>query len=193
MCRSNGLQTCPVYAECHISTQILADLRAFVLSISIWVQILWYDIKRDHNFFLSVIIIIQGYYKRNRQFQHFIKTKLFKISTLTMNGFVEKLWKFYHCSPWRRKQREVRNYLDANLPQRWIGWQHATHMLATPKSRSNTLWLLFMGICHRQGFVPPVPVTLDDLKQRITTATAGVDVNACLARIRPALWYMPCD
>jgi hypothetical protein len=24
-------------------------------------------------------------------------------------------------------------------------------------------------------FVPPVPVTLDDLKQRITTATAGVD------------------
>jgi hypothetical protein len=24
-------------------------------------------------------------------------------------------------------------------------------------------------------FVPPVPVSLDDLKQRITTATAGVD------------------
>jgi hypothetical protein len=24
-------------------------------------------------------------------------------------------------------------------------------------------------------FVPPVPVTLDDLKQRITTTTAGVD------------------
>jgi hypothetical protein len=24
-------------------------------------------------------------------------------------------------------------------------------------------------------FVPPVPVTLDDLKQHITTATAGVD------------------
>jgi hypothetical protein len=24
-------------------------------------------------------------------------------------------------------------------------------------------------------FVPPVPVTLDDLKQRTTTATAGVD------------------
>jgi hypothetical protein len=24
-------------------------------------------------------------------------------------------------------------------------------------------------------FIPPVPVTLDDLKQRITTATAGVD------------------
>jgi hypothetical protein len=44
----------------------------------------------------------QGYYKRNRQFQHFIKHKLFKIPTLTMHGFVEKLWKFvtatYRCS-----------------------------------------------------------------------------------------------
>jgi hypothetical protein len=33
----------------------------------------------------------------------------------------------------------------------------------------------FMGICQRQGLHPSVPVTLDDLKQRITTATAGVD------------------
>jgi hypothetical protein len=37
---------------------------------------------------------MQGYYKRNTQFQHFIKHKLFKILTLTMHGFVEKLWKF---------------------------------------------------------------------------------------------------
>jgi hypothetical protein len=66
-------------------------------------------------------------HKRNRQFQHFIKPRLFKISTLTMHGFVEKLWKFYHCNPWC-KQREVRhvtsqerNYFDANLPQRGIG------------------------------------------------------------------------
>jgi hypothetical protein len=47
-------------------------------------------------------IHIQGYYKRNRQFKHFIKPKLFKISTLTMHGFVEKLCKFvtstYRCS-----------------------------------------------------------------------------------------------
>jgi hypothetical protein len=28
-----------------------------------------------------------------------------------------------------------------------------------------------------KDFVPPVPVTLDDLKQRITTATAGVDAD----------------
>jgi hypothetical protein len=38
--------------------------------------------------------VIQGHYKRNKQFQHFIKPRLFKISTLTMHGFVEKLWKF---------------------------------------------------------------------------------------------------
>jgi hypothetical protein len=26
-----------------------------------------------------------------------------------------------------------------------------------------------------KDFIPPIPVTLDDLKQRITTATAGVE------------------
>jgi hypothetical protein len=31
------------------------------------------------------------------------------------------------------------------------------------------------GHIRDKVFVPPVPVTLDDLKQRITTATAGVD------------------
>jgi hypothetical protein len=45
---------------------------------------------------------IQGDYKRNRQFQHFIKPKLVKISALTTHGFVEKLWRFvtatYRCS-----------------------------------------------------------------------------------------------
>jgi hypothetical protein len=31
------------------------------------------------------------------------------------------------------------------------------------------------GYVKDKVFVPPVPVSLDDLKQRITTATAGVD------------------
>jgi hypothetical protein len=44
-----------------------------------------------------------------------------------MQGFVQKLWKFYH-----------------------------------------------------KVFVTPIPVTLDDLKQRITTATAGVDEDTCM-------------
>jgi hypothetical protein len=42
----------------------------------------------------NISILIQGYYKRNRQFKHFIKPKIFKILTLTMHGFEEKLWKF---------------------------------------------------------------------------------------------------
>jgi hypothetical protein len=41
-----------------------------------------------------LIPIIQGYYKRNRQFQHFINPKLFKISTLMMHGFVENSGSF---------------------------------------------------------------------------------------------------
>jgi hypothetical protein len=34
---------------------------------------------------------------------------------------------------------------------------------------------LLWGYVKDKVFVPPVPVTLADLKQRITTATAGVD------------------
>jgi hypothetical protein len=35
--------------------------------------------------------------------------------------------------------------------------------------------LFLWGYVKNEVFVPPVPVSLDDLKQRITTATAGVD------------------
>jgi hypothetical protein len=31
------------------------------------------------------------------------------------------------------------------------------------------------GYVKDKAFVPPIPVTVDDLKQRITTTTAGVD------------------
>jgi hypothetical protein len=48
-------------------------------------------------------------------------------------------------------------------------------MMATTKSRINTLWLFLWGYVKDNVFVPPVPVTLDDLKQRITRATTGVD------------------
>jgi hypothetical protein len=44
----------------------------------------------------------RGLLQRNRQFQHFIKPRLFKISTLTMKDFVEKFRKIvtatYSCS-----------------------------------------------------------------------------------------------
>jgi hypothetical protein len=96
-----------------------------------------------------------------------------------MHGFVEKLWKFYHCGPLWRKQREVRNYLDVNLPQRCIGRATGDNMSLTcslPRSPDLTLCDFFLwGYVKDKVFIPPVPVTLDDLKQRITTATAGVD------------------
>jgi hypothetical protein len=44
------------------------------------------------------------------------------------------------------------------------------------------------GCVKDKVFVSPVPVTLDDLKQRITTATAGVDENM-LTRVWQELDY----
>jgi hypothetical protein len=95
-----------------------------------------------------------------------------------MNGIVEKLWKFHHRNPLWRKQREVKNYLDANLPQRWIGRATGDMSLTCWPPRSPDLTpcdFLLWGYVKDKVFVPPVPVTLDDLKQRITTATAGVE------------------
>jgi hypothetical protein len=48
-------------------------------------------------------------------------------------------------------------------------------MLATPKSDLTPCDFFLWGYVKDNVFVPPVPVTLDDLKQCITTATAGVD------------------
>jgi hypothetical protein len=43
---------------------------------------------------------------------------------------------------------------------------------------------ILWGYVKGNVFVRPVPVTLDDLKQRITTATAGVDgYNRMLTRV----------
>jgi hypothetical protein len=38
-----------------------------------------------------------------------------------------------------------------------------------------TCGFFLWGYVKYKVFVPPFPVTLDDLKQRVTTATAGVD------------------
>jgi hypothetical protein len=54
---------------------------------------------------------------------------------------------------------------------------------------------LLWGYIKDKVFVRPVPVTLDDLKQRITTATAGVDEDR-LTRVWQEFDYrvdMPCD
>jgi hypothetical protein len=71
------------------------------------------------------------------------------------------------------------NYLDANLPQRWIGRATGDNMSLTcwpPRSLDLTPCdFLLWGYVKDKDFVALVPVTLYDLKQRITTATAGVD------------------
>jgi hypothetical protein len=74
--------------------------------------------------------------------------------------------------------QEVRNYLDANLPQLWIGRATGDNMSLTcwpPLSPDLTPCNYLWGYVKYNVFVPPVPVTLDDLKQSITTATTGVD------------------
>jgi hypothetical protein len=48
-------------------------------------------------------------------------------------------------------------------------------MLATMKSRPNILWHFLLGYVKDKVLDPHVPVTLDDLKQRIATDTAGID------------------
>jgi hypothetical protein len=46
--------------------------------------------------------------------------------------------------------------------------------LATSKSGPNTLWFFLVGIYQRQSFVPPLPVSVNDLMDRIT-AVASAD------------------
>jgi hypothetical protein len=73
---------------------------------------------------------------------------------------------------------DVRNYLDQNLPRRCIGRstdQYMAVILVTKKSGSNALWFCLVGIYRRQSFVPPLSVSVNDLKQRVTTAAASVD------------------
>jgi hypothetical protein len=74
---------------------------------------------------------------------------------------------------------EVRNCLDANLPRHWIGHATGDNMSLTcwpPQSPDLTPCDFFLWeYVKDKVFIPPLPVTLDDLKQHITTATAGVD------------------
>jgi len=74
---------------------------------------------------------------------------------------------------------EVQNYLDENLPRRCIGRSTDENMALTcwpPRSPDLTpcdffLWRYIKG----RVFVPLLPVSLNELKQRITTAVTSVD------------------
>ena len=91
---------------------------------------------------------------------------------------------------------EVRHYLDENLPRRWIGRSTVENLaLACWPPRSPCDFFLW-GYIRDRVFVPPLPVSLNELKQRITTAVASVDKDmsqVCLDRIRQSYWYLSCD
>ena len=73
----------------------------------------------------------------------------------------------------------VRHYLYENLPRRWIGWSADENMALTcwsPRSPDLTPCDFFLwGYVKDRVFVPSLPVSLNELKQCITTAVASVD------------------
>jgi len=66
-----------------------------------------------------------------------------------------------------------------NLPRRWIGRSTDENMALTcwpPRSPDITPCDFFLwGYIKDRLFIPPLPVSLNELKQRITTAVASVD------------------
>jgi hypothetical protein len=72
---------------------------------------------------------------------------------------------------------DVRHYLNANLPQRWIG--RAAFAQMAPRSPDLTPCDLFLWDYVKDAvFVPPMPTDIDDLKRRIT-------VSVCLWLLLP--------
>ena len=74
---------------------------------------------------------------------------------------------------------DVRDYLNINLPQRWIGrfgHEHVALMRWPPRSSDLTPCDFFLwGFVKGPVFVPPVPANLQELHDRITTALALID------------------
>ena len=73
----------------------------------------------------------------------------------------------------------VRHYLDENLPRLWIGRstvENMTLIFWPPRSPDLTACDFFLWGCIKDRvFVLPLPVSLNKLKLRITTAFASVD------------------
>ena len=58
----------------------------------------------------------------------------------------------------------------------------ASVICAFSSSRSHTSRFLFVGICEKIVYVPPIPRGVDELKARITEAVATID-NAMMGRV----------
>jgi hypothetical protein len=74
---------------------------------------------------------------------------------------------------------EADEITSMHVPQRWIGCATGDNMSLTcwpPQSPAlHPVTFFLWGYVKDKVFIPPVPVTLDDVKQRIITATARVD------------------
>jgi len=75
--------------------------------------------------------------------------------------------------------KDVRGYLNRNLPQRWIGHtgkEDDALMRWPPRSPDVTPCdFFFWEFVKDTVFVPPLPANLQDLRNRITAAVALVD------------------
>jgi hypothetical protein len=71
---------------------------------------------------------------------------------------------------------DVRHYLNASFPQRWIG--HVANvdlpLLRCQVADLAPCGFFLWGYVKDAVFVPPLPTDIDDLKQRITEAVAAV-------------------
>jgi hypothetical protein len=82
---------------------------------------------------------------------------------------------------WRHKDyhKDVRGYLNRNLPQRWIGRtvkEVDAVMRGPPRSPDLTPCdFFFWSFVKDTVFVPPFPANVQDLRNRITAAVALVD------------------
>jgi len=75
--------------------------------------------------------------------------------------------------------KDVRGYLNRNLPQRWVGdtgKEQDALMRWPPQSPDlSPCDFFFWGFVKDTVFVPPLPANLQDLRNRITAAVALVD------------------
>ena len=80
--------------------------------------------------------------------------------------------------------RDVRRFLNEPVPQRWIGHvRKKTWRFSSGPSRSPDLTpcdFFLWGFVKEAVYVPSLPTTLDDLKNRITTAVNSVTQDILL-------------
>jgi len=115
--------------------------------------------------------------------KHFKNSQQINYSTDHGSSYadIEKLCNFftYFTDAQCVHHKDVRGYLNRNLPLRWIGRtgkDDDTLMQWPPRSPDLTPCdFFFWGFVKDTVFVPPLPANLQDLRNRTTAAVALVD------------------